>query len=225
MRLRYKLAVALALLSCGTPGTEPTTATGVAEPTEKLPDGRFDRASAARALGVAGERLKDCGPAEGAGHALITFQADGTVASVKVDGGRLVGTPVGTCVEQHFRQIRIRPYDGGPVKVGKSFRLWTGGLRGNVEDTRTEKRDEPDRHLRRAPPRARERHADGVSRVGKPGAPTFAPRPSGAISLRTSKSYRAPPRRRRGPRTSLPFRRWGSRAFLHPRDHGDPEEA
>jgi len=59
----------------------------------------------------------------GPGHAMITFQPDGSVSSVVVDDGPFVGTSVGACVEQRFREVRIRPYDGGPVKVGKSFNL------------------------------------------------------------------------------------------------------
>ncbi|MCW5834082.1 MAG: hypothetical protein KIS78_16910 [Labilithrix sp.] len=117
--------MASALVSCGPPAAEPTTAPApapaVAEPTEKLPDGSFDRGSAARALGLAGNNLENCGPSGGTGHAIITFQPDGGVSNVVVDEGPFVGTPVGVCVEQRFREIRIRPYDGGPVNVGKSF--------------------------------------------------------------------------------------------------------
>ena len=123
MRFPYGPVVALALVSCGPPATEPATAAAAAEPTEKLPDGSFDRGSAARALGVAGRNLGNCGPTRETGHATITFRPDGGVSSVVVDAGPFVGTPVGACIEQRFREIRIRPYDGGPVKVGKSFRL------------------------------------------------------------------------------------------------------
>ncbi|MBX3219337.1 MAG: hypothetical protein KF795_02385 [Labilithrix sp.] len=115
--------MALALVSCGPPATEPATATAAAEPTEKLPDGSFDRGSTARALGVVDRSLANCGPTGGTGHAMITFRPDGGVASVVVDAGPFVGTPVGACIEQRFREVRIRPYDGEPVKVGKSFRL------------------------------------------------------------------------------------------------------
>jgi len=92
-----------------------------------LPEHRgasFDKGEAARALGRVD--LTDCmaipGPT-GAGHVTVIFVDDGTVSSAVVDQGPFPGTPRGGCVAGKFHAATVPPFDGSPVRVGKSFAL------------------------------------------------------------------------------------------------------
>jgi hypothetical protein len=82
----------------------------------------FDRGAAAAALGAVD--LRGCaapGGPTGGGHVSVTFEPSGNVADASVDQPPFAGTGVGACVERQFRAARVAPYDGGQVKVGKSF--------------------------------------------------------------------------------------------------------
>jgi hypothetical protein len=83
----------------------------------------FDRAAATGA--VARVDLSSCGTdsAFGVGHAFITFAPDGSVSKVELDGGKYPGSDAAPCITGKLKQVRVPPYDGGPVRVSKSFAL------------------------------------------------------------------------------------------------------
>jgi hypothetical protein len=92
-------------------------------PAAPTPPQAFDRSGAAMAL--AAVDVQSCksggdGPT-GSGHVKITFAPDGTVTSATVDSGAFPGTGTGACVAGRFRKVRIAPFAGGAVTVGKSF--------------------------------------------------------------------------------------------------------
>ena len=91
-------------------------------PSDKLEDGTFDRGSAAAALGsvdVRGCRMPDS--PTGAGHFTVVFEPDGGVSNVELDRGGFDGTSTGECIRKRASEIRMRPFDGVSVKVGKAF--------------------------------------------------------------------------------------------------------
>lgn len=68
--------------------------------------------------------VQDCrapGGPVGAGHATLTFATSGEVREVVIDSPPFAGTPVGACVAAKLRAIRVAPFAGGPVRIGKSF--------------------------------------------------------------------------------------------------------
>jgi hypothetical protein len=81
----------------------------------------FDRGAAAHALSRVSTDLcaKHGGPT-GPGHVTLTFDASGAVRHVDVDP-QFRGTPAGACVAAQFAAVRVPPFTGSPVKVGKSF--------------------------------------------------------------------------------------------------------
>ncbi len=83
----------------------------------------FDRSTAARLLSGAASSARSCvdenGPT-GSGRALVTFSPTGSVTRVSIDAP-FAGTPVGNCVSNRFRSIRMAPFSGGEVTVGKTF--------------------------------------------------------------------------------------------------------
>jgi predicted Zn finger-like uncharacterized protein len=84
----------------------------------------FDVAATRRAL--AAVDLASCqrgGGPSGAGHVTLTLDPHGTVASAVLDGAPFAGTSVGACIARRYRGVRVPAFSGGPVTVGKSFRL------------------------------------------------------------------------------------------------------
>jgi DNA-directed RNA polymerase specialized sigma24 family protein len=79
----------------------------------------FDRVAAAAAL--AKVKTDSCAMPAPYGHASVTFAPDGTVALAIVDSGPLMGTAAGSCVVQLYLNVRIAPFEGAPVSVGKTF--------------------------------------------------------------------------------------------------------
>jgi hypothetical protein len=57
----------------------------------------------------------------GAGHVSVTFAPTGFVTSAVVDGGPFNATPTGACIAARFRAVRISPYAGSVVSVGRTF--------------------------------------------------------------------------------------------------------
>lgn len=88
-------------------------------PTSAPPGTPFDKSAAMMAL--ASVSLASCNVGNAHGHITITFSTDGTPSMASVDSGPLVSTPAGGCVAGRFRSIRVPPFSGSPVKVGKSF--------------------------------------------------------------------------------------------------------
>jgi hypothetical protein len=82
----------------------------------------FDRAAAATALSAidVSSCASEGGPT-GTGHMSVTFEPSGVVGLALADQPPFAGTAVGACVASRFRQARIPPFGGAPVKVGKSF--------------------------------------------------------------------------------------------------------
>lgn len=57
------------------------------------------------------------------GHVSVTILPSGEVGSAIVDQPPFAGTGVGACIAAQFRAMRVPKFRGGPVKVGRSFRL------------------------------------------------------------------------------------------------------
>jgi hypothetical protein len=81
----------------------------------------FDRGAAARAIG--GVDAQSCRSVDGAGNGHITllFTPDGIIAMAMVDDGPFVGARTAECLVSRFVGLRIPPFKGSPVKVGKTF--------------------------------------------------------------------------------------------------------
>jgi hypothetical protein len=81
----------------------------------------FDRGAAARALGQVD--VDECrrfdGPS-GSGHVVVVFAPEGNVQHASVDPP-FAGTARGACVAAKFAAARVPPFQGAPVRVGKSF--------------------------------------------------------------------------------------------------------
>ena len=58
----------------------------------------------------------DAGP----GRALVTFGPNGHVQNVVIQG-KLGSSPVGECVANQFRNLKVPPFAGNAVTVAKSF--------------------------------------------------------------------------------------------------------
>ena len=82
----------------------------------------FDRAAAARALGISMASCKRAGGPSGAGHVKVTFQPNGSVSAVEVDPP-YSNTATGTCVAQRYRGTSVPPFAGAPLAVGKTFTI------------------------------------------------------------------------------------------------------
>lgn len=84
----------------------------------------FNRAAAAAALG--GVNVAACKRKEGAtgsAKVRVTFARTGVVTDATFAEGTYAGTPVGKCILDRFRAIRIPAFGGGPVTAGKSFSI------------------------------------------------------------------------------------------------------
>lgn len=81
----------------------------------------FDRGAAARALG--GMNLSGCANGQsGRGHFKVVFAPDGGAKAYTIDPP-FAGTAAGNCIAGRVRGLRIPPFCGAPVTVGKSFSL------------------------------------------------------------------------------------------------------
>ena len=73
--------------------------------------------------GVSLQSCKRPGGPTGSGHVVITVAATGEVRSVVVDVSPFAGTAVGDCIAEQFRKVRVPPFAGGDVKIGKVFSI------------------------------------------------------------------------------------------------------
>jgi serine/threonine protein kinase len=83
----------------------------------------FDKATAQAQLSRAAQMVASCrrpGGDTGTGHAVVTLATSGTPQNVTIKG-KLSGTPVGDCVVQQFKTVRIPPFSGNPITLVKSF--------------------------------------------------------------------------------------------------------
>jgi len=120
MTLRGRVAgvVCGALVAaCGGATPDDTT------PADRPKDGAFDRGAAAAALNL---QLRECsrpdGPT-GTGHIKVVFAPEGTVVDVVIDKGPFAGTEVGDCIVARYRRIRVPPFRGPNVTVGREVRV------------------------------------------------------------------------------------------------------
>jgi serine/threonine protein kinase len=91
--------------------------------TAEAPSGGADTGSFAAALGRAAGMVGFChrpGSDSGPGRALVTFGPNGRVQSVVIQG-KLASTPVGECVANQFRNLKVPPFAGSAVTVAKGF--------------------------------------------------------------------------------------------------------
>lgn len=94
-----------------------------AEHGSNLSDAPFDRGAAAAALkGVSLDRCRGLAGPSGAGHVVVTFGPSGAADSAVVDAP-FAGTERGACVAAMYAAVRVPPFTGSPVRVGKSFVL------------------------------------------------------------------------------------------------------
>lgn len=118
--------------SVDTPPPPPPSPVATSVPDEEPPpapqpaSAPFDKGAAAGAIGKV--HLANCyvpgGPA-GAGHITITFiPQTGRVASAVVDGGPYPGTSTASCISlAYLAQVKVPPFTGSQVRVGKTFIL------------------------------------------------------------------------------------------------------
>lgn len=94
-----------------------------AKAAEKKVAGAFNRDAARSAIFSAASRASGCrtknGP-KGRGRATVTIGPSGGVTSVSVSPP-FAGTKSGSCVASVFRTVRIGPFSGSAVTLGKSF--------------------------------------------------------------------------------------------------------
>lgn len=135
--LRWKVALVggalLCLSGCATaqpmapiPPSTTVQTTGAIIPAATPTGARaFDRAQAATLVSEGIERAMECrtidGPT-GSGYAVLVFAPDGTVTDVEVDEP-FDGTDVGLCIENELKNLAVRPFEGGPLRVGKKFEI------------------------------------------------------------------------------------------------------
>ncbi len=104
------------------PELEPPPAEKPPPPDQRAP---LNRASALTALSSASSTAASCkreGGPTGTGSVSVTFSPDGPVSSVVVSAP-FAGTPVGSCIQTVFRNVRVPPFSGSAVTLSKSFRI------------------------------------------------------------------------------------------------------
>jgi len=83
----------------------------------------FDRGAAAGALARIGVSQCAASGQVGTGHVSVTFSPSGRVSEAVVDDAVFSGTPAGRCVISAFFNASVAPFNGSPVRVGKSFTI------------------------------------------------------------------------------------------------------
>jgi hypothetical protein len=84
----------------------------------------FDIDAANAELQLAASKAAACGefgPTRGTGTVDVLINAWGHVGRVTLVTSSFVGTPVGVCVMQAFRQVRVPAFDGEPRTLTRSF--------------------------------------------------------------------------------------------------------
>lgn len=70
--------------------------------------------------------LKACkvkGGPTGEGHVLLTITPKGLITDVVVDKAPFAGSKSSKCIEKAYRKIKVSPFEGSPVVLGKKFTL------------------------------------------------------------------------------------------------------
>jgi hypothetical protein len=84
----------------------------------------FDIDAANEQLQLAASRAEACGefgPTRGTGTVDVLINAWGHVGRVTLVTSSFVGTPVGVCVMQAYRQVSVPAFDGEPRTLTRSF--------------------------------------------------------------------------------------------------------
>jgi hypothetical protein len=84
----------------------------------------FDIDAANEQLQLAASRAATCsefGPTRGTGTVDVLINAWGHVGRVTLVTSSFVGTPVGVCVLQAYRQVSVPAFDGEPRTLTRSF--------------------------------------------------------------------------------------------------------
>jgi hypothetical protein len=100
------------------PAPAPQPAKSAAAPVD--PDAFNEPAARSTLSGAAVAFCKKEGGVTGPGTATVTFNPDGSVASVTMDAP-YAGTPTGDCVKGLFQRSKTRPWKGSPQSVKTSF--------------------------------------------------------------------------------------------------------
>lgn len=82
-----------------------------------------DLAAARQALGAVdvGPCSRDDAGAHLHGHVVVTFLGSGRATGATLTGSNVSEPGVRRCVEAAFREVVVRPFRGGPAKVGYTF--------------------------------------------------------------------------------------------------------
>jgi serine/threonine protein kinase len=100
------------------PAPAPQPAKSAAPPVD--PDAFNESAARSTLSGAAVAFCKKEGGVSGPGSATVTFNPDGSVASVAMDAP-YAGTPTGDCVKGLFQRSKTKPWKGSPQSVKTSF--------------------------------------------------------------------------------------------------------
>jgi hypothetical protein len=113
LTLRALLAVSIGLIALGgDAGAQGTDADA------------FDRDAASTALkSVNIARCKKPKGPTGDGHVIVTFAPRGSASDVVVDQAPFAGTKVGKCIAGEYRKVKVPPFTGAAVSVGKKFKI------------------------------------------------------------------------------------------------------
>ncbi len=96
----------------------------IAPPPSHLPVGRATSANTALSMTDASlDACKQPGGVYGKGTAHVTFGTDGSVSQVIISSPPFAGTPIATCVADHYRAAKIQPFSGDPVSVEHVFEI------------------------------------------------------------------------------------------------------
>lgn len=80
----------------------------------------------AAARAIAGVDLSVCrvnGMPTGGGTVMVTFARAGGVETVSIDRPPFAGTPVGVCIAEQLKNVRIPMFSGGPIQAVRAISL------------------------------------------------------------------------------------------------------
>jgi hypothetical protein len=84
----------------------------------------FDRDAASSALkSVNLARCKKPKGPTGDGHVIVTFAPAGRASEAVVDQAPFAGTKVGKCIATEYKKVKVPPFNGTAVSVGKKFKI------------------------------------------------------------------------------------------------------
>ncbi len=89
--------------------------------TEQSPFDRDQAGSLLRAVELL--KCKIAGGPRGEGHVLVTFAPSGDVQTVSLDRAPFARSPVESCILGQYRTLKVKPFKGDAVTVGKTFRI------------------------------------------------------------------------------------------------------